>query len=62
MFYRCFFVFFPVFFHPPQNMRQPISGTAERLFMKLLPNNSGENGGSIAVPKWGPINFLVAQN
>jgi len=34
-------------------MRQPFSGTAERIFMKLLPNNSGENGVSIALPKWG---------
>ena len=34
-------------------MRQPFSGTAERIFMKLLPNDIGENGVSIAVPKWG---------
>ena len=34
-------------------MRQPFSGTAERIFMKLLPNDSGENGVSIAVPEWG---------
>jgi len=33
-----------VFFRPPQNMRQPFSGTAERIFMKLLPNDTGENG------------------
>jgi len=25
-------------------MRQPFSGTAERIFMKLLPNDTGENG------------------
>jgi len=25
-------------------MRQPLSGTAERIFMKLLPNDTGENG------------------
>jgi len=36
MFYRCFFCFF---FRSPQNMRQPFSGTAERIFMKLLPND-----------------------
>jgi len=24
-------------------MRQPFSGTAERIFMKLLPNDTGEN-------------------
>ena len=34
-------------------MRQPFSETAERIFMKLLPNDSGENGVPIAVPKWG---------
>jgi len=46
-------------------MKQPFSGTAERIFMKLLPNDSGENGVSTAVPKWGldpPINFLGAEN
>jgi len=59
MFYRCFFVFFcfffvfSVFFRLLQNMRQPFSGTAERIFMKLLPNDSRENGVSIAIPKWG---------
>ena len=54
MFYRCFFLFFfSVFFRPPQNMRQPFSGTAKRIFVKLLPNDSGENGVSIAMPKWG---------
>jgi len=36
-----FFWFF-VFFCPPQNMRQPFSGTAERIFMKLLPNDTGK--------------------
>jgi len=40
----CFFLFFFVFFRLPQNMRQPLSGTAERIFMKLSPNDSGENG------------------
>jgi len=44
-------------------MRQPFSGTAERIFMKLLPNDSGENGVSIAVPKWGTQNnFWGAKN
>jgi len=66
MFYRCFFLFFSVFFSRlPQNMRQPFSGTAEQIFMKLLPNDSGENGVSIAVPKWGLgplINFWGAKN
>ena len=51
MFYRCFFLFFFSVRH--KNTRQPFSGTAERIFMKLLPNDSGENGVCIAVPKWG---------
>jgi len=44
MFYRCFFLFsdFFVFFSSVKNTRQPFSGTAERIFMKLLPNDSGE--------------------
>jgi len=46
----CFFVFF-CFFPSAKNMRQPFSGTAERIFMKLLPNDTGENGVSNAVPK-----------
>jgi len=39
MFCRCFFLFF---FRPQKNMRQPFSGTAERIFMKLLPNDRRE--------------------
>jgi len=63
MFYRCFFLLFPVFFvffPSVKNTRQPFSGTAERIFMKLLPNDSGENVVSNIVPKWGlgpPNNF-----
>ena len=41
-------VFF-VLFRSPQNMRQPFSGTAERIFMKLLPNDTGDNGVSNVV-------------
>jgi len=52
MFYRCFFLFF-VFSVCHKNTRQPFSGMAERIFMKLLPNDSGENGVCIAVHKWG---------
>jgi len=53
MFFFVFFCFaFFVFFRPPKNTRQPFSGTAERIFMKLLPNDSGENGLCIALPKW----------
>jgi len=49
MFYRffCFFlifVFFLFFFRLQRNMKQPFSGTAERIFMKLLPTDTGENG------------------
>jgi len=40
----CFFLFilFFCFFPSVKNMRQPFSGTAERIFMKLLPNDRGE--------------------
>ena len=31
-------------------MRQPFSGAAERIFMKLLPNDTGENGVCNVVP------------
>ena len=60
MFYICFFcfLFFFAFSVRHKNTRQPFSGTAERIFMKLLPNDSGENVVCIAVPKLGPlINF-----
>ena len=50
MFYRCFFLFFFAFFPSAINMRQPFSGTAERIFMKLLPNDTGENGVCNVVP------------
>jgi len=50
MFYRCFFLFF---FRSPQKYQTTILGKAERIFMKLLPNDSGENGVCIAMPKWG---------
>jgi len=36
-------------------MRQPFSGMAERIFMKLLPNDTGENGVCNAVPPPGEI-------
>ena len=46
MFYRCFLFFFCFFllFPSAKNMRQPFSGTAERISMKLAPNDTGENG------------------
>ena len=31
-------------------MRQPFSGTAEQIFMKLLPNDTAENGVCNVVP------------
>jgi len=38
-----FFVFFVFLFFPTtKTMRQPFSGTAERIFRKLSPNNRGE--------------------
>jgi len=46
-----FFCFF-AFSVRHKNTRQPFSGTAERIFMKLLPNDCGENVVS-NVPKWG---------
>jgi len=51
MFYRRFFVFLFVFFvFFSSAKRQPFSGTAERIFMKLLPNDTGENGVCNVVP------------
>jgi len=34
-------------------MKQPFSGMAEQIFMKLLLNDTGENGVSNVIPKWG---------
>jgi len=47
MFYRCFF---SVFFRSPQKKPNNRSGTAERIFMKLSPNDTGEIGVSNIVP------------
>jgi len=55
---RVFLFFaFLLFFRPPQrwcmiNMRQPFSGTAERIFVKLLPNYRGNVVFNV-LPKWG---------
>jgi len=43
------FLFFSAF-SVRKNMRQPFSGTAEQIFMKLLPNDTGENGVCNVVP------------
>jgi len=47
MFYKCLFCFFCFFsfffvFFRPQNTRQPFSGTAERIFMKLYQTIPGK--------------------
>ena len=34
-------MFYSLFLFRPQKMRQPFSGTAERIFMKLIPNDRG---------------------
>jgi len=52
MFFSVFVLFF-VFSVRHKNTRQPFSGTAERIFMKLLPNDTGENGFSNVVPPLG---------
>jgi len=59
MFHRCFFLFLFVFFPSAKNMRQPFSGTAERIFMKLLPNDTGENGVCNVVPPTGEWRMLM---
>jgi len=40
-------------------MRQPFSGTAERIFMKLLPNDTGENEVCNVVPPPGKWRMLM---
>jgi len=50
-FFLHFFCFFLCFFPSTKTMRQPFSGTAERIFMKLLPNDTGENVVFNVVPK-----------
>jgi len=40
-------------------MRQPFSGTAERIFMKLLPNDTGENVVWNVVPPPGEWRMLM---
>ena len=48
------------FFRPSQkNTRQPFSGTAERIFMKLLPNDSGESVVSNFVQPPGEWRMLI---
>jgi len=54
-----FFVFFLFFSVRHKNTRQPFSGTAERIFMKLLPNDSGESEVSNVVPPPGEWRMLI---
>jgi len=54
-----FFVFVLFFFRPQKNMRQPFSGTVERIFMKLLPNDTGENEVGNIVPPPGEWRMLM---
>ena len=74
MFYRCFFwflflfflfVFFLFFFLSATKYETTVLGNGWWIFMKLLPNDSGENGVSIAVSKWGlgpRLIFVGAKN
>ena len=61
MFYRCFFsVFcFFLFFFPSVTKIPDKYQTAERVFMKLLPNDSGENVVSNVVQKWGLVQMVM---
>jgi len=47
----------PLFMQQP--MRQPFSGMAERIFMKLLPNDTRENGVCNVVPPPGEWRMLI---
>jgi len=49
MFFSSVFLAF-VFSVNAKNMRQPFSGTAKRIFMKLSPNDTGEHRVSNVVP------------
>jgi len=61
MFYRCFFCFFSFFVFSVchKTTRQPFSGTAERIFMKLLPDDRGESVVSNVVPPPGEWRMLM---
>jgi len=54
-----FFLFFFVFFSSAKNMRQPFSGTAGRIFVKLLPNDTWENRVCNVVPPPGEWRMLM---
>ena len=54
-------VFFLLFFRP-SNVRQPFSGTAERIFMKLSPNDRGGALGESRAAAWRMANVDDLQN
>ena len=57
VFFFCFFVLFCFFcfsVHHTTKYQTTVLGKAERIFTKLLPNDSGENVVCNVVPKWGP--------
>jgi len=54
-----FFLFFLFFSVRHKSTRQPFSGTAEQIYIKLLPNESGENVVSNVAPKWGLGPLLI---
>jgi len=59
MFFSVFFVFFCFFSIRKNIMRQPFSGMAERIFMKFLPNDTGESGVCNIVPPPGEWRMLM---
>jgi len=58
MFYVMFFCSFSAFC-VRKNKRQPFPGRAERIFMKLIPNDTGENGVCNVVPPPGEWRMLM---
>jgi len=54
-----FFLFFLFFSVRKKNMIQPFSGTAERISMKLSPNDTGEYGVCNVVPPPGEWRMLM---
>jgi len=48
-----------LFFFRPSIIWQPFSGTAERIFVKLLPNDTGENGVCNVMPPPGEWRMLI---
>ena len=55
----CFTDVFFVFFPSTKTMRQPFSGTAERIFMKLLPNDTGKRSLKRRAAAWRMLMICV---